>query len=145
MARAFRSGFNGQRSPVCPIAADPNLNAPFSRRSGRARHDRAMRRRFILGALATVLGAISPLPAAGQRRRRGRNRGAGRRRDALPPAAVMDSVARRLSGKVLGADRARRGGRAIYRLKVLTERGDVLDVEADAATGEILSVRGRGR
>ncbi len=57
----------------------------------------------------------------------------------------MDSVARRFSGKVLGADRARRGGRAIYRLKVLTERGDVLDVEADAATGAILSVRGRGR
>jgi uncharacterized membrane protein YkoI len=57
----------------------------------------------------------------------------------------MDSVARRFSGKVLGAGRARRGGRAIYRLKILTEGGDVLSVEADAATGEILSVRGRGR
>ena len=99
-----------------------------------------MRRRFILAALAVALGAIAPIPAAGQRRRRGRNRGGGR-----PPAEIMDSVARRFSGKVLGAHRARRGGRAIYRLKVLTERGDVLDVEADAATGEILSVRGRGR
>ncbi len=56
----------------------------------------------------------------------------------------MDSVARRFSGKVLGADRARRGGRAVYRLKVLTDRGNVLLVEADAATGEILSVRGGG-
>ncbi len=57
----------------------------------------------------------------------------------------MDSVARRLSGKVLGAERARRGGRAVYRLKVLTELGNVLSVEADATTGEILSVRGGGR
>ena len=57
----------------------------------------------------------------------------------------MDSVARRFSGKILGADRARRGGRAVYRLKVLTESGNVLSVEADAATGEILSVRGGGR
>ena len=96
-----------------------------------------MRRQFLLGALATVLCAIS-LPAAGQRRRR-------RRRDARPPGEIMDSVARRFSGKVLGAGRARRGGRSIYRLKVLTESGDVLAVEADAATGEILSVQGRGR
>ena len=57
----------------------------------------------------------------------------------------MDSVARRFSGKVLGAERTRRGGRAVYRLKVLTELGNVLSVEADAATGDILSVRGGGR
>ncbi len=57
----------------------------------------------------------------------------------------MDSVARRFSGKVLGAGRARRGGRSIYRLKVLTDGGAVLSVEADAATGEILSVRGGGQ
>ncbi len=103
-----------------------------------------MRRQFLLGALATVLCAIS-LPAAGQRRRRGRRSGGGRRRDARPPGDIMDAVGRRFSGKVLGADRTTRGGRAIYRLKILTDRGDVLSVEADAATGEILSVRGRGR
>ncbi len=104
-----------------------------------------MRRHFLLGALAAVISAILPLPAAGQRRRRGRRSGGGRRRDARPPGDIMDAVGRRLSGKVLGADRTRRGGRAIYRLKILTESGAVLSVEADAATGEILSVRGRGR
>ncbi len=122
------------------IAADTNLNGPFIRRSGWWRHIRAMRRQFILGALATILCAISPVPATAQRRRRGRSRGAAR-----SPGDIMDSVARRYSGKILGADRGRRNGRAIYRLKVLTKRGNVLSVEADAATGEILSVRGRGR
>jgi uncharacterized membrane protein YkoI len=57
----------------------------------------------------------------------------------------MDSVARRFSGKVLGADRGRSNGRAVYRLKVLTERGDVLSVETDATTGEVLSILGRDR
>ena len=57
----------------------------------------------------------------------------------------MDFVARRYSGKVLGADRGRRDGRATYRLKILTERGDVLSIEVYAATGEILSVQGRDR
>ncbi len=99
-----------------------------------------MRRQFILGALATILCAISPAPGAAQRPGHGRNRAAARR-----PGDIMDSVARRFSGKILGADRGRRNGRAIYRLKVLTKRGNVLSVEADAATGEILSVRGRGR
>ncbi len=57
----------------------------------------------------------------------------------------MDTVARRFSGKVLGAQRAQRNGRAIYRLKVLTDLGNVLSVVADAKTGKILSVRGGGR
>ncbi len=58
---------------------------------------------------------------------------------------IMDSITQRYPGKVLGADRGRRNGRGTYRLKILTEDGNVLSVEADAATGEILSVRGRGR
>jgi len=57
----------------------------------------------------------------------------------------MDSVARRFSGKVLGAERAQQNGRAIYRLKVLTDLGNVLSVVADAKSGKILSVRGGGR
>ena len=59
-----------------------------------------MRRQFLLGALAAVLYAISPLPAAGQRR--GRRSGGGRHRDARPPGDIMDAVERRFSGKVLG-------------------------------------------
>ena len=121
---------------VWPISVEPNLNGRFIRRSGWRSNIPAMRRQILLGALATVLCAILPLPAGGG--------------DAVEIRAVaggamhvlMDVVARRFSGKVLGADRGRRCGRATYRLKVLTDRSDVLSVEADAATGEILSVRG---
>lgn len=94
-----------------------------------------MRRQFLIGGLATALCAILPLPAVGQRRQRG-SRSAGE---------IMASVARRFSGKVLGAERAQQRGRAIYRLKVLTKRGNVLSVVADATTGNILSVRGGDR
>ncbi len=104
-----------------------------------------MRRQFLLGALATILCSISPLPAAGHRRGRARHRDGDHRRRARPPGDIMDFVARRYSGKVLGADRGRRDGRATYRLKVLTERGDVLSLEVDAATGEILSILRRSR
>jgi hypothetical protein len=145
MASAFRLGFRCNQDAVWPISADPNLNGWFIRGSGWRGHIGAMRRQFLIGALATALCAILSLPVAGQRRRRGRNPGGGQRRNSRPPGDIMDSVARRYSGKILGADRARRGGRPIYRLKVLTDGGNVLSVEADAATGEVLSVRGGGR
>ena len=94
-----------------------------------------MRRLFLIGGLATAFCAILPLPAVGQRRRRG-SRSAGE---------IIASVAQRFSGKVLGAERAQQRGRAVYRLKVLTKRGKVLSVVADATTGNILSVRGGNR
>ncbi len=57
----------------------------------------------------------------------------------------MDLVAHRYSSKVLGTDRGKRDGRATYRLKVLTERGEVLSIDVDAAMGAILSILGRSR
>ena len=104
-----------------------------------------MRRQFFLGAMATVLGAISSLSASGHGRGRARRRYGDRRRRAPQPGEVIDLVARRYSGEVLRADRGKRDGRATYRLKVLTERGEVLSIEVDAAMGAILSILGRSR
>ena len=94
-----------------------------------------MRRLFLIGGLATALCVIQPLPGIGQQRRSG----------SRSASDIIASVARRFSGKVLGAERAQRSGRAVYQLKVLTKRGNVLSVVADATTGNILSVRGGDR
>ena len=134
MASAFRLGYRRNRGAVLPISAEPNLNGRFIRGSGWHGHTAAMRRLFLIGGLATALCAILPLPAIGQRRRGSRSAG-----------EIITSVSRRFSGKVLGAERAQRSGRAVYRLKVLTKSGNVLSVVADATTGNILSVRGGNR
>jgi len=114
-----------------PISAEPNLNGRFIRGSGWHGHTTAMRRQFLIGGLVTALCAILPFHAVGQRRRGSRSAG-----------EIITSVARRFSGKVLGAERAQQKDRTVYRLKVLTARGKVLSVVADATTGNILSVRG---
>ena len=128
MGSAFRSAFDVQRGAVCLFPADPNLNGAFIRRSGSKAQNSGMRRHFLLAMLAIVLCGFSPNQGGG-----GRSFG-----------DIMDSISQRYPGKVLGADRGRRNGRSTYRLKILTEDGNVLSIEADAASGKILSVRGRG-
>jgi len=145
MASAFRLGYRCNRGEVWPISAEPNLNGRFIRGSGWHGHTAAMRRQFLIGGLASALCAILALPAVGQRRRRGRNQGGGRRRGSRSAGEIIAFVAQRFSGKVLGAERAQQRGREVYRLKVLTKRGNVLSVVADATTGNILSVRGGNR
>lgn len=49
------------------------------------------------------------------------------------------AVAQRASGgRVLAVERAQAGGRPVWRVKVLTPRGDVRVVLVDAATGRTL-------
>ncbi len=64
--------------------------------------------------------------------------------DTEPYDAVILDLGLPMVDGVTVLDRWRRAGRTMPVL-ILTEGGDVLSVEADAATGEILSVRGRGR
>jgi uncharacterized membrane protein YkoI len=44
---------------------------------------------------------------------------------------------RETGGRVLSVDRADAGGRAVWRVKVVTSRGDVRVVLVDVATGQI--------
>lgn len=57
---------------------------------------------------------------------------------------VLSVVVRRHPGRVMDVD-LQRGGRWVYRIKILTRDGDVLFVEVDASTAKIMSVRGGGR
>lgn len=51
-------------------------------------------------------------------------------------AAAM--AQRATGGRVLAVDQAERGGRLVWRVKVLTSRGEVIVVLIDAATGRRL-------
>nr|WP_255429628.1 PepSY domain-containing protein [Ramlibacter albus] len=44
---------------------------------------------------------------------------------------------RETGGRVLSVDRADMGGRAVWRVKVVTSRGDVRVVLVDVATGQV--------
>jgi uncharacterized membrane protein YkoI len=44
---------------------------------------------------------------------------------------------RETGGRVLSVDRADAGGRAVWRVKVVTSRGDVRVVLVDVATGQV--------
>ena len=62
---------------------------------------------------------------------------------ALPAwaAATRDEAAavaqRETGGRVLSVDRAEAGGRAVWRVKVVTARGEVRVVLVDVATGQV--------
>lgn len=61
-----------------------------------------------------------------------------------PLNKVLHVVKSRHPGRVMDVD-LQRGGHWVYRIKILTREGDVLIVEVDASTANIMSVRGGGR
>jgi uncharacterized membrane protein YkoI len=57
---------------------------------------------------------------------------------------VLQRVQQRVPGRMLDADLVERGNRSIYLIKMMTRDGNVAIVSADAATGNILSIRQGG-
>ena len=57
---------------------------------------------------------------------------------ALPLAAILDRVADRLGGEVVGVEFDREKGRYVYEFRVITPAGRLREVLVDAKTAEIL-------
>ena len=84
--------------------------------------------------------ALAGLPAAAQPAdpRRAVQQG-----QALPLGAILQRTMPDFPGRLLKADLERdRGGRLIYRLRILQDSGQILIVTSDARTGSVLDVRG---
>ena len=62
----------------------------------------------------------------------------------LPLGQVLRRVQQRVPGRMLDANLIESGGRSVYLIKMMTRDGNVAIVSADAATGNILSVRQGG-
>lgn len=58
----------------------------------------------------------------------------------LPLAEIVARVGRRVPGEVLKVELEREHGAYVYELKILKPNGKVKEVEANAATGKILSI-----
>ena len=59
-------------------------------------------------------------------------------RAAPPPPAAAAAAQSASGGRVLAVERADNGGRAVWRVKVVTPRGEVRVVLVDVATGQVL-------
>ena len=58
----------------------------------------------------------------------------------LPIEVILDRVLREFPGEILEIDFDDDDDGYIYEIKVLTRRGIVLEIEVDAATGQILDI-----
>lgn len=61
-----------------------------------------------------------------------------------PLGVILQSVRRRYKGQVLDAQLFETGNGWIYRVRMLTQDGRVLDIGVDARSGQILGVQGGG-
>jgi uncharacterized membrane protein YkoI len=62
----------------------------------------------------------------------------------LPLKRVIKAVQRQFGGRVLDASLFDSGGGGVYRIRLLTADGQVVDVVADCASGQVVDVRGGG-
>lgn len=62
----------------------------------------------------------------------------------VPLKRVIKAVQRQYGGRVLAADLFDTGDGGVYRIRLLTSDGQVLDIAADCASGQILDVQGGG-
>jgi Peptidase propeptide and YPEB domain len=102
----------------------------------------AWRRRglpLLLG-VTLVLPGVSPA-WGGDRRDHDRARAAVEAGQVMPLPTLLERLARTHPGQVLDIELEREDGRWIYEVKLLQSGGQLLKLELDAATGEVLKVR----
>lgn len=63
--------------------------------------------------------------------------------EVVPYAAILEAVERDFVGRVLEAELEREKGRWIYEIKLLAPDGQVLKLDYDARSRELLRARGR--
>lgn len=88
-------------------------------------------RRSLLAVLALTLLSV---PALADEKQGG----------CVPLKRVIKAVQRQYGGRVLAADLFDSGNGGVYRIRLLTSDGQVLDIAADCASGQILDVQGGG-
>lgn len=135
----------------CP---EPTLKAAFSRRSGSGADNRpvnqpsptvpgrGLRRRLALLALA-LPPLLTPAARADDRRDHERARAAVQAGQVLALPALLERVQRQAPGQVLEVELEQEDGRWIYELKLLQPGGQLVKLEVDAATGQLLAIKRR--
>jgi uncharacterized membrane protein YkoI len=102
-----------------------------------------MRRDFLRTVLAclTALTLMSAVPAHADSEQ-DRARAAVDAGDVKPLGQILRSVRQKYKGQVLDSQLLDQGGRWVYRVRLLTQDGKVLDIGVDGKSGQILDVQG---
>jgi hypothetical protein len=109
------------------------------------------RRTGALAALRTALAALLlsacalPIAWGGSRGDHERAHAAVRAGEVLPLATLLERLQRTHPGQVLELELDREDGRWIYEIKLLQANGQLLRLELDAGTGQVLEVRRKAR
>ena len=94
-------------------------------------------------ALLFLIFLAAALPAGADDGDHERAREALRSGRALPLEAILARVRADFPGDILDVEFEDDDGRIVYEIKTITAEGRVLKLEYDAATGDLLRVRGR--
>lgn len=108
---------------------------------------RAARREVLAGLLATASGAalgLAPGPAwPGDEPDHERARAAVAAGNVLPLATGLAKLQRSHPGQVLDLELEKEDGRWVYEIKLLQANGQLVKLEMDAATGELIRIKRR--
>jgi len=119
-----------------------NLNRAFSCRSGSGRHHDLMK--TIQFLLLTALAA-SPVLTLASGSDQDRARAALHAGEVLSLRTILERIERDYPGQVLEAELERKGGRWIYELKLVQTGRQLIKLEIDASSGEVLRRDERSR
>jgi uncharacterized membrane protein YkoI len=97
-------------------------------------------RALVAGAVALLLVCTTGAAASDQRDQE-RARAAVQAGEVLPLATLLERLQRTHPGQVLELELERDGGRWIYEVKLLQSGGQLLKLEVDGATGQVLDAK----
>ncbi len=96
-------------------------------------------------AAGVLLGGMAPPPAgASDRRDHERARAAVEAGQALPLPVLLERLRRTHPGEVLELELEREDGRWVYEVKLLQANGQLLKLDVDAASAQVLQVKRKG-
>lgn len=128
-------------------ALEPRLKRAFICRSGTCVDNpcvKALPPAF--AAMVTLLGALAfPCAWASDQHDHERARAAVQAGEVMPLPALLERVQRVHPGQVLELELEREGGRWIYEVKLLQAGGQLIKLELDAKTGQVLRVKDKGQ
>ncbi len=102
-------------------------------------HIRVVLHALLAAGLATLIGL--PVATAGDQRDHERARAAVQAGEVLPLQTLLERLRRTHPGQVLELELEREDGRWIYEVKLLQADGQLLKLELDAATGQVLAAK----
>jgi uncharacterized iron-regulated membrane protein len=123
------------------MRGEPKLNAPFIRSSGSKAYLWGMRVLVVLMALTGIPGLPTDIPLHAQSDQKSAREAA----DAgkiKPLSEILHTVKAKVPGQVLDVQLDKKSNPWTYRIRIRSEKGNVVLVVVDAESGAILSTKG---